>query len=585
MSWPALLFALASLDEHELIAEQQRGTLMTTASDAALELLRTGIDLRTTTREELENVPGLSPDDIEAILVSREATPALRPYLRASHVRLLTQLTASDTLAPPMLLNARVEGPMGLSAGVLITSTRLSIATPVLTHRTLASTGPGYFFHLPRAFVQWQTGRLRLIAGTFTVGFAERLTLDTTRRLTPNGFALSEDFRHPTELTRLCKVTECAQTLYVTPDFDVREAFRGLAASYEEARFSLFGFLSYQSRSVYQYELSDGSGAAPAVYLGQSETRVIFSTLPYFYDELTAGGHTTIALSERVSVGVTGYAAKAFTEFRFQSYSRHPPTGLYGSLGLDAHLRVESFAFHFEAARSFDVVAGGFGLIGRATWHTLELSLRYYDEGFSTPNARPISAPDEFDGQRARNELGARFTAKHALSPSWLLYGRFDVWVPPMTDPTVLNLYALARLEFTGSKLVQPGVWVEMRNRNLEVGDGADLYRAALRLELKPIGVVSQSLFTLSDNTLAFQQWLEAHGEPLEWFQWRVRSRYLRSLEQSWWSFIELAWLPKPGVRVAARYDTYVWLDTRPVTLNRNPNPEHRFTLDLRTTF
>ena len=652
-------------DEQDLLSAQQRGAFSSTSFDASLELIRSGgIDLATTTREELGNIPGLSPDDIEAILATRSATLSQRarllPFLRGSQsrgqLRLLTQFTAGDTFAPPILLSGRAQGPLGLSAGVLITSTRLSLATPRVDGSSFVTPGFGYHLHLPRLYLEWRRERLRLVAGTFTVGFAERLTLDTTRRATPGGFATGEDFRHPTDLARSCRLASPDPTevcpegrnRYLTPDFDVREVFRGLAVSLEgvslgeQRSLAAYAFLSYQTRSAYQYELinrrdcADATGcSAPMVYLEGSDARAVFSTLPYLYNEFTGGAHAQLAVTERLELGVTGYAAaptmpqSAGLELGFQPWSRHPAPGVYGALGVNGLARIEEVALHFEATRSFAPspgAGGGFGAIARAVWRAWELSVRFYDTGFTTPNARPISAPDEYDGQRARNELGARVSTHHVFAASWSIFARLDLWVLPFANARVgpagmANLFALARIDFIGSKHLRPGVWLETRNRNLASSQhgrcasgtviftegqpfdcSGDLYRVAVRLDFTPahaLRFTAQSALTLSDDRLYpdrfrvdFQQWLEARGEPLAWLQWRARTRYLNqdvdhnaSLEHSWWSFIELAWLPSDGTRLAARYDAYVWLDSRAVTLARSPNPEHRLSLDLRTTF
>ena len=656
-------------DEDDVLSAEQLEATSTTAIDAWLEVLRDGIELTHTTREELNNVPGLSEQDVNEVLVAQHAdTPrqqtALAPFLRATdgmhgHVRLLTQFSSADLQAPPALIDARVQGPWGLSAGVLAMTTRQAVDTPrasTLKPGALETNGFGYHLQLPRLFLRWQTERLQLIAGTFTIGFAERLTLDTTRRLFPNGIALSDSFRRPNDLSRSCKLSGAEEegpacpeghNRYVTADFDVRDAFRGFAASLdnvalsESARFAATAFISYQARSPYQYELLDLQTCrelkfgcpAPAVFLSSTGTRVVFSTLPFFYDELTGGAHAAIELFNRFHFGVTGFANKPFfhqsdnaLELAFQPWSRHA-NGLSGAFGVDGRAQLGEVTIHFEAARSFDQSqGGGFGVIERTIWRQLELSLRYYDAGFSNSFARPVSAPDEYDGQRARNELGARLTLYFQLAAFWRLFTRADFWVLPFTNPRVgpagmASVFALARIDFTGSTLVMPGLWVETRNRNVASSEhgrcasgtviftegqpfdcSGDLYRAAIRFEAQlasTITVTAQSLLTLSDDRkyrdrfrIDFQQWLEAHGRPAPWLQWHVRVRYLNqdledhaSLEESIWSFIELAVLPLDGVRVAARYDSYVWLDDRNVTRSRTPNPEHRFSFDLRSTF
>ncbi len=655
-------------DEQDLIAEQLHGSLAPANFDAALEVLREGIDLPTTSREELGNVPGLTDTDIEALLAHRESLTdrqraLIGPFLRgdqpfSGRARLLTQITTTDTVAPPLLLAARAQGPYSLSAGLLIVTTRRVLAAPRVVDGAFVTSGFGYSPQLPRVYLQWHDAHARLIAGTFTVGFAERLTLDTTRRVTPQGFALSEDFRHPIDLSRTCRLssadaqTPCAEgrNLYVTPDFDVREVFRGVAASLENVSLgsqrlgSVYGFLSYQARSAYQYELVDRRTCAdpsrgctaPYVYLEGSQTRVIFSTLPALYDELTGGAHAQLCLSEGLELGVTGYAAAprfhdtGSLDVSFQPWSRHPATGPYGALGVDARARVGELGLHLEATRSLNQNhdgGGGFGVVERSTWRSIELSLRYYDSGFTNPNARPVSAPDEYDGQRARDELGARLTASTQLAPRWALSGRADLWVLPFANARVgpagmANLFALARIDFAATPWVQPGISLETRNRNLASSHhgrcasgtviategepfdcSGDLYRIAARLRValgRTTSIISQSLLTFTDDRkysdrfrVDFQQWFEARGQPVEWLQWRLRTRYLNQavddnayLEHSLWSFLELAWVPRSAsARIALRYDAYVWLDSRAVTLSRTPSPEHRLSLDARTTF
>lgn len=88
------------------------------------------------------------------------------------------------------------------------------------------------------------------------------------------------------------------------------------------------------------------------------------------------------------------------------------------------------------------------------------------------------------------------------------------------------------------------------------------------------------------------QVWAEARSAPVDFLQLRVRARYLNQdlsdvayLEKNVWTFVEGAWLITPKTRLALRYDLFVWLDQRASTLNRIPNPEHRFQLDVRTSF
>ena len=163
----------------------------------------------------------------------------------------------------------------------------------------------------------------------------------------------------------------------IDPDYDWRENFRGVAAQIEdlhlgeEATMSMYGFLSYQTRSIYQYELYDrricdnpnddnnDQCKAPPVYLPDGSTKLIYSTLPYLFDEITGGGHVTFKPNYRYSIGVTGYGSLPIfrtqdIQLDFQEWSRYPSGGAFGAIGVDASAHAGLFNFFFEATRSFE---------------------------------------------------------------------------------------------------------------------------------------------------------------------------------------------------------------------------------------
>ncbi len=688
-------------DEDDLFAMEQRGDISSATADTLLELLREGVDLNSGSREALYDLPSLTYTDVDAILEYRKQkgriedpaelvgagaiTPeqllsiapfiridAARPILPVSgKFRAFTQVTTTDNVAPPALLSGRLRGPFDLTAGFSVITTRRRPETPAfdLATDTLVTPGFDYQVNLPRAFVQWNSAKRRLVAGTFTIGFAERLVLDNTARSTPNGIYLTDDFRRPIDLTRTCKLSspdqplsgDCAsgaKNLYVTPDLSWRETFRGVAGSVEDLSFgessslSMYGFLSYQTRSIYQYELYDRKYCAdprddlnqlckaPPVYLTDNSTRLIYTTLPYLFDELAGGGHVTFKPNYRFTFGVTGYGALPIfrtggDRLDFQEWSRWPNGGSWGAVGLNAAAGLGDFNFFLEAARSFDRTVGngggGYAVEQRSTFspkhQEFELSLRFYDLHYANPFARPISSPDEYDGQRARNEAGIRLRYFGAPNKDWEFRGRVDFWVNPFEEPGrqpggVANLYALARADFTGWRAVQPSLWVDVRNRNLASNQrgtcasgtvllvegqpylcNGDLYRIAARVEFvidpKYLRLATQGWFTWTDDVRYKDRfrndvllWAEARSNPLDQLQLRVKTRWSYQdisdngyLEHNLWSFVEAAWLPTRGTRLAVRYDMVVWLDTRNSTLSRVPNPEHRFMLDLRTGF
>ncbi len=703
-------------DEDDLFTLQQRGDISDDVLETLLELIREGVDLNSASRDQLYDLPGLTYQDVDAILLYRQQKGAIAdpvelvgaeaisaeqllqiaPFIRleppkpklpvGGKFRLTSRYTAEDNLAPPALLTADLKFPFRLSAGAMVISTRRSVVPPIYDVPTDTLVTPGFLYlpHLPRFYAQWKSGDFKVVAGTYTLGFSERLVLDTTRRVTPHGIYLSNDFRRPNELASACRYSSLGQTLnsvldectnadgksrYITPDYDWREVFRGVAASAEnihlggEHRLAAYGFLSYQSRSLYQYELfdrrvcedprddKDDNCKAPPVYLTEAEltgsTKLKFTTLTNLFDELTAGGHVDYSPSPRFRFGLTGYGAAPFfnsagpMKLDFQEWSRYPNGGPFGALGLDARAVFGDVSLALEAARSFDGavgnLGGGWAVEQRTTYSTrrqeLEVSLRFYDDHFTNPYARPISAPDEVDGQRARNELGLRARWFFKPNADWRLKARLDFWMLPFTVATqgpagMASLYGLVRGEFTGWSFLEPILWVDVRNKNLAnnergrcsagtvlfvEGDpspcNGDFYRVAARVEVRPfrdrrwLEAAVQGWFTWQDDVAKVfrdeqrfredvQVFFEAKSRPLDWLSLRLRSRYLfqdisnnEYLEQSLWSFLEAAVIPVPGTRLSARYDLYVWLDERASTLNKAPSPEHRFMLDLRTGF
>jgi hypothetical protein len=701
--------------EEDIFEAEQRGDISSDTAETLIEIIGEGVDLNSADREELYDLPGITYADVDAILEYRkgkgriddpselvgagaltaEQLLQIAPFIRIDSARpvlpvsgkmhLASRFTTTDNVPPPAMLSARLKGPVNLSAGFMMFTTRRRADTPTYDPVNDALTSRGFLYqpHLPRVFVQWKPGNARLVVGTFTIGFAERLTLDNTRRVTPRGIYLVDDYTRAQDLTQTCKLSSsgfeldpgsgCDPTteknLYITPDYRWRDSFRGIAGSIEnlklgeEASLSVYGFLSYQQRPIYQYQLYDRRYCpdprdddsdlckSPDVFLPDGATRLAFSTLTNAFDELTGGGHVTFKPNYRWTLGVTSYAAMPFfrqspLELDFQEYSRYPTGGAFGAVGVDAHTSFKEFNFFLEATHNFDGRfgsggKGGYGIEQRTTFsprqHEFELSLRFYDDGFGTPYARPIASPDQLEGQRARNEAGARFRWSAKLSRDWQTRVTANFWVNPwpsytgVIDPTlppqivspagVANLWVLGRVDFTGWWFFQPALWVDVRNKNLASsvhgtcasgyvlteGDifacGGDFYKVSLRLEGIPIrrklSAIVQTSFTWRDDVRYkdrfrndVQVWAEVRAQPVDFLQFRLRSRYLYQdisdntyLEQSLWSFVEGAWIFGKGNRLALRYDLYQWLDERATTANRVPNPEHRLQLDFRAAF
>lgn len=707
-------------DEEDIFAMVQRGDISQDTADTLLELFREGVDLNNAPREKLYDLPGITYDDVDKLLLYRaqkgriedpaelvgaevltaEQLIGIAPYITldpakqklpvSGKFRLLSQYTLTDPLAPPALFAARLKGPLDLTVGAMLVTSRLDPVRPVFNQslQGLATEGYKYRLDAPRLFLQWQNANRRVVVGTYTIGFGERLTLDNTRRTTPRGIYLTDDFRRSQDLSTLCRTSidsgsppppECeTPSKYVTADYSTRDVFRGIAASIEnldlgdQRSLSMYGFLSYQSRGVYQYDLFDRavcddpaststSCSSPRISILRPQDpttgwRTRYATLPGFFDELASGGHVDFKPSYALRFGLTGYGSVPFfnsvppgsaVQPDFQDTAKYPNGGAFGAIGLDAQAVVGPVNLHLEVSRSFDKAinnqGGGFGAIQRTTYspkgHELELVLRYYDNRLLNPYARPFSGPDEDAGQRARNELGARLRYFGKFSRDWQFRATVDFWTLPYSAnggrAGTANLLILTRVDFTGFKVIKPSVWFRLSDRNLGVsqrgicavtsvasgmpefvntpddfeGDvtyfTCDSYRIVQRIDFRPLGKVltlsEQASFSWRDDISSayndkfrndVQAWLEATSQPVDWLALRLRSR-LRSegidspttYEDSLWTYFEAAWIPFKGTRLAARYDLYVWLDQRASTLRRQPSPEHRFLLDLRTSF
>jgi len=415
-------------DEADLRALYEDGVLSREDFETLRELLRTGVDLGSATREALYALPGLTWAEVDALLawrarVGHSVTPdelvkagvlsaaqlrRLRPFLIqeeggvgevSGRLRLLTAYAAADALVPPVLLQAQVRGPLGLRGGGVATLTRRRLGAVRYDSRrhVLVAELPGVAPRLPKLHVAWVGERASVLVGTYRVGFGQRLTLDTTGRPAPDGFVPDEGFLAPGAPERRCVLSgtgacsgEDTQER-VTPDFGAAEGFRGAVGTVRGqvggVALALTGFGSYQSRDLSQYELFDRrvckdttagrTCKAPdvlAVPPGQrtpGSARFVSRTLPEVFDELAGGGHVSVGLSPRTRLGLTGWGALPVWAVEgavldFQASARYPQGGGFGALGVDAAWGAGPVNLFFEGARGFEARSGGgFGALQR----------------------------------------------------------------------------------------------------------------------------------------------------------------------------------------------------------------------------
>jgi hypothetical protein len=260
--------------------------------------------------------------------------------------------------------------------------------------------------------------------------------------------------------------------------------------------------------------------------------------------------------------------------------------------------------------------------------------VRYYGIDYANPYARPISQPDEFDGQRARDEVGARLRyyrtdrrlAVRALLDYWYPVSSFDPSSVLGRSQPKLDSYLRADVRTTDE--LRLGLWVRYQDKDLLAGGHAQCFEgyyvvepgqaepgsteqpgeelpcggrqitttvragynlrrrlevgARLEHQLVDDGATANSLF--KDR---FRQdvsgWLTALWRPTPKLRVRGRMHYLHeafndagkdSRERSLATRADVAVVLRGRDVLSVRGDLKLWLDGRDSTNNRSPNPE-----------
>lgn len=676
-------------DLYDLLLDEQ---ISEDTFNTLLELLQQGVDLNEASRELLYTLPNLTYAEVDAILTYRDEVgfirdpaalvinrvlssdklgaiapflvirqPSQTPLGASGWVRTQTRWTVNDDVAPPMALQARVDtaAKVKVGAAAVLTRTRLGDVVYDPSRDALTADPADPRPYLPKAYVHWDEDDFAAVAGTYRIGFGQRLTFDVTNQLEPNGFYGDDEITRDSALTRACKesagelgaspCTGAAGSVYTTPDYRWRDSLMGVAFGLKNLEIDkdkgiqAYGFASYQPRSIYQYEIYDRGKCAdpredenpdcgaPDVFRTADDpfaptSRFSFYTLPNMYAELIGGGNVTARLGRRAHVGVTGYGAYPdwLTEgidLDFQEWSRTPFGGPFGAVGVNGAVGFGKQDFFAEVTRSFDSQVGGGGgfgalLRGVTSWgkNEVETSLRYYDQAFANPYARPISAPDEFDGLRARDEAGVRIRTTSRIQKKFSVRASADVWTAPSDDINEGVFYVRGDADVT--RQVRAGLAALYQNKDFgrddsmgscffisteedELGEpidcGGEKYQGTGRVRVEPnryINATVQYTHELVDDDdfmdadERFRQDVSFTGivsaAPIPEARIRSRVRYLfediednSTLEQSVWVNVDASYRLRKRDRLRLRYDWVNFLDDRTSTLERQPSPEH----------
>lgn len=688
--------------EEDLLDLLSSNEIDETTYETLVEMLNDGVDLGFADRDELYALPNLTYADVDSILAYREeagyvqdpialvaagalskkklsaiaaflliSDPSRLPLDIRGRIRYRTTWVAGDDKVPGMWLGASVSTLKNLDAGLVgvMSRTRLVGVAHDPNRSYVDGSGRGALsaeaastrVHLPKFYLQWETGRWHLVAGTFRIGFGQRLTFDNTGRYTPNGIRIDDTIYYSQDLSLACKRSTgelaegpCAGEAgheYQSPDYRWTDRLRGAGVGLKkmalgEGWLQTYGFLSFQTRSIYQYEIydrrycedprddDDPACKAPDVFMRQDDllletSRFKLYTLPDMFNELTSGGNVSYFIDRRTHLGITGYGACVYwlaegLDLDFQEWSRLPYGGPFGAIGVDGAWGSDWIDIFFELARSMDSQpeGGGYAAILRstATWqrHEIEAAIRYYDQDYANPYARPISAADEFEGLRARDEAGLRLRYTGVLG-ELELHSTADFWAE-LSDKAPRALFRV-RGDYKVTESLKPGVWVEYQDRDLgdttrrncyefpfeyiegePVPCAGEKIQAGVQLRYLPVRRLSVTAKYqhrwVDDNRYSnrFRQdasvWLAVIYKPIDALRLLSRARYLfedtsdqKYLEESLWVYLEAAYQYERNLWGKLRYEVYAWLDERDNTRKRVPNPAHWLRLELEYRF
>ena len=534
-----------------------------------------------------------------------------------------------DRLPPASALQARLETLRNLDIGASATLTRNGLHRIRWDpNRSAFSAEPeGVRFDVPKLYVEWEDHKWEIIGGTYRIGFGQRLTFDVTDQITPNGFFGDYELRRSNELGLRCRrsagelpASPCPtdRVTRVTPDYAWTNRLTGAAIGLKDLPIGrgwlqAYAWGSYQVHRIPQIEIVDTNTCsdprrdedpgcrAPPVYVRARDptapaSTATFATLPAMYAEALAGTNASYFWNDRAHIGVTGYGSMPRwlvrgAELGFQEFSRKPFAGPFGAVGVDAAFGFGAQDFFAEVARSFDAQVGGgggYGAVVRSVTSLgsteLDMSVRYYGSKYANPYARPVSAPDELDGLRARDEAGLRLRLATQPGPRIGLRTIADGWRRLSSGALHGLLFVRADLQIAPSWAW--ALWTEYRNA------GSQRALLATRIAYEPVrqltlsGQFQHRWVATRLRGVDVQQDIAAilsmTARPLDILRFRLRVRY--DFEDIWdnhrrphtlWAYLDAALTVRERDMVRVRYDVRVFLDRRESTLTRVPNPEH----------
>ncbi|NUN13167.1 MAG: helix-hairpin-helix domain-containing protein [Myxococcales bacterium] len=331
--------------------------------------------------------------------------------------------------------------------------------------------------------------KLRVIAGSYMIGFGERLTFDWSDRIDPHGWYEDDVLYLNYENGK------------VTP----RKGLFGGAVTAEHIELSddiwldvtVFG--SYWQYPLYQYDMKIFDAEDPEEPF--KGTKVYFTTLdslsgddgcwsdgrchayatfPKVYSETLVGGNISVFAGKRNHVGATAYWSQPTfvvgdQRVVFAPSSAFPQRDSIYAVGVDGAIGIDKTDFSAEVAVLDN---GEWGAILRTIIEfykvDLEIGARYYGEDFDNPKSRAQAARDERFGNIARDEAGGRI--KIISRPlKWFDFQlMMDTWYRLSLERFATE--AAGRFTFHMLPDLSASTWVNVADRDLSVSGREQVY-------------------------------------------------------------------------------------------------------------
>ena len=252
---------------------------------------------------------------------------------------------------------------------------------------------------------------------------------------------------------------------------------------------------------------ADPETAAPGPRIWVDGQRTAYMTMPRVFRVGMAGGNVALRFNRRTALGLTGYGAfldKAVIEGvedqnTLMLRQRWPNDPGFGAIGLHGSFGVWLFDLSAEYGLFLTdgVAANAFYFVAEVepAWGEFVVSLRHYDEGYGNPFNRGEANSDTLAGNRARNEQGIRFQATVAPSKRIEVRARVDLSNNIRYDVQDLNVRGRVRGE--PLKWLQLGANVSFTNQNLEINGRQHTYGSSLRSTLSDVSYAGGGVIEL----------------------------------------------------------------------------------------